>query len=85
MLILQNDLLNQHLNTVIVAPITSNLKYKGNITTFFLDNKSNKLGRDSLVLLLHLRSIDKSRLKKKVGQVSQKELSYIKRQLGILF
>ena len=83
-LIMQNDLLNKKLNTVIIAPITSNLEAKGLVTTYFLD-KNSGLRIPSVALLFQLRTIDKSRLEKRIGGVSREEFMEVKRQLGLVF
>ena len=82
-LILQNNLLNKHLNTVIIAPITTNLKAKGLLTTYFLPQK--KLKHDSVVLLYQIRTIDKARLKNRIFALSSYELANIREQLSLIF
>ena len=84
-LVIQNDILNQHLSTVVILPITSNLKYKENLTVYFLSKEVSSMKNDSLALLFQIRTIDKSRLKKKVGGVSQSEFYNIKRKLNNIF
>lgn len=84
-LIMQNDILNRNLNTAIIAPITSNLKAKGKLTTYFLSQKSSGLDRDSVVLLFQIRTIDNARLERKVGRVDPNEVVEIKRQLRYIF
>lgn len=83
-LILQNDLFNEHLSTVLVVPLTTNLRTKNFVSTYFLDGKKSKLKKDSVVLLHQLRCIDKSRLQKKIGEVSTEELPQIKLRLALL-
>jgi len=82
-LILQNNILNKHLNTVIVAPITTNLKAKGLLTTYFIKQKNLK--KDSIVLLYQLRTLDKTRLKKQLTSLSKYDLSSIREQLSLIF
>lgn len=84
-LILQNNHLNKHLNTVVIAPITKNLRYKGYLTTFFIEKKKSKLKFDSVALLYQVRTIDKKRLKKAVCQLDAVLFSAIKRQLSLVF
>jgi len=63
-LIISPDELNQNLNTVIVAPMTTTLKpYPTRITTSFQKKKGD-------IALDQLRTIDKSRLIKKLGSIS---------------
>lgn len=84
-LILQSNVLNRNLSTVIIAPITSNLQTKGFLTTFYLNSSVSKLPEESVALLFQLRTLDKRRLKKEMGHVSSKEFSKVKMKLGRLF
>ncbi len=84
-LIMQNNVLNSNLNTVIIAPITSNLKAKGKMTTFFLSKKTSKLKQNSVVLLFQLRTLDKTRLNKKILSLNKILFSEIKQQLNFVF
>jgi len=84
-LIMQNDILNQNLSTVVIIPITSNLKYKDNLTAYFLKKENSFLKNDSLALLFQIRSIDKSRLIKNVGGVNREEFLNIKKKLNNIF
>lgn len=67
-IIIQNDVGNKYSPTVIVLPITSEIK-KANMPTHCVLCKSNTNGLevDSMVLAEQIRVIDKSRLLNKVG------------------
>lgn len=80
-LVVQNDTLNQNLSTSIIAPLTSNLKFKGYLTTYFLEKTQTKLPLDSVVLLYQLRTLDQGRLTKRLGHLSDPLLRSIKKQL----
>jgi mRNA interferase MazF len=84
-LIVQNNILNQNLSTVVIIPITSNLKHKENLTVYFLKKENSFLKNDSLALLFQIRSIDKSRLIKRVGNISGEEFLNIKKKLNNIF
>lgn len=84
-LVLQNNKLNQKLSTIVVAPLTANLKYKGFITCFFLPKTISKLPKDSLALLFQLRTIDKSRLMKEMGHLPGKDFRKLKMKLSYIF
>jgi mRNA interferase MazF len=84
-LILQNKILNENLNTVIIAPITSNLQAKGKYTTYFLDKKISKLPKDSVVLLHQIRTIDKARLRQKLETLDKNTFTQVREQLEIIF
>lgn len=83
-LILQNDLFNEHLNTVLAVPLTTNLRTKDFVSTYFLESKKNKLKKDSIALMHQLRCIDKARLQKKIGAVNADELPALKLRLALL-
>lgn len=75
--IISGNLLNKYLEVVIVCPLTTNIKnYKGNL--ILVPNKKNGLQKKSEVLTFHIRSVSKSRLDKKLGSLSLKEVNYIK-------
>ena len=74
--ILSGNLLNQHLNIVIVAPLTTKVKnYKGN--PVLCPTKVNGLKIESEMLVFHVRSVSKDRLTRKMGSIEpfQLELS----------
>ena len=67
--------LNDHLRTIIVAPMTT----KGRSTDFRVPITHD--GKKGLILLDQIRSVDKTRLVKKIGKSNPKTLSA---SLGIL-
>ncbi len=80
--ILQNDVGNKFSPTVIVAAITSRTRKKANMPTHVsLDNAA--LEKDSQVLLEQIRTLDKTRLIKKVGKLTQDEMRAIDNSLEI--
>ena len=82
-LILQNDVGNRHSPTVIAAPITSKTVKARLPTHVSLDKQSSGLCCGSTILLEQLRTIDKSRLKGKIGILSGSEMKRIDWALGI--
>ncbi len=84
-LVLQNDLLNKNLNTIIIAPLTTNVSVKGFLTTYFFSAKQSKLNKDSIALLYQIRTIDKTRLQEKLSQLSEQQMREIKLQMALLF
>jgi mRNA interferase MazF len=71
--------LNQHLRTVMMAPMTS----KGFAAPFRVP--VTHAGTKGLIVLDQLRSVDKQRLVKKSGQVSAKTLGIVLKTLQELF
>jgi len=84
-LVMQNNFLNKNLNTVVVAPLTTNLQAKDKLTTYFLLANETKLKNDSVVLLFQIRTIDKDRLNKKVSSLKTNIFYEIKKQLNFIF
>ncbi|MDR0518831.1 MAG: type II toxin-antitoxin system PemK/MazF family toxin [Clostridiales Family XIII bacterium] len=81
-LIIQNDVGNRHSPTVIVAAITSRAM-KTTLPTHCVLGAANGLGRDSLVLLEQIRTIDKQRLKDCVGALGQEVMQGVDRALAV--
>ena len=74
--IISGNLVNDNVRTVIVCPLTSKLKeYKGNL---ILDpNERNGLDKRSEVMTIHVRSLSKERLKRKIGEINDSEMAVI--------
>ena len=74
-LVLQNDILNDSkLNTVIVAAITSTLKFgvlPGNVT---LKKGEANLPKKSVVNMTQIKTVDKASLKEKIGSLSKEKM-----------
>lgn len=81
-LITQNDTGNMHSPTVIVAAITSQNK-RCLPTHYNLTNDISGLPKDSVVMMEQVRTIDKSRLKHKMGFVDIDKLSGINSAIAI--
>lgn len=76
-LVLQNNIGNKFSPTVIVASITSS-NSKTNIPTHVrLNSLMCDLPKDSIVLLEQIRTIDKKRLKDKIGKLDYNTMNYI--------
>lgn len=84
-LVLQNNILNTHLSTVIIAPLTSSLEARGKLTTLYLSKEKTGLSKDSVVLLHQIRAVDKIRLKKKISSLSKESWKALKEQLWYVF
>ena len=67
-LIIQNNTSNEHSPTIIVAPITSKKDYqKTYVTNVPISKKESKLPKDSLILCNQIRTIDKSRVTRRIS------------------
>lgn len=63
---------------VTIIPLTSNLQaLRFQYTYTIQKSKINGLGNDSVALIFQLRAIDSKRLKKKLGELENKNLSRI--------
>lgn len=83
--ILQNNTLNRHLSTLVVAPFTTNLQSKGLMTTFFLSARKGHLPKDSVALLCQVRTIDKIRLIKYIEHLGKEDFLELRIQLLRIF
>lgn len=70
-LIIQNDIGNKYSPTVIVAAITSQINKAKLPTHLELDALSYGIKKDSVILFEQIRTIDKKRLKEKIGHLSE--------------
>ena len=82
-LIVQNDVGNKFSPTVIAAAITSQ-RFKTNLPTHIqVDAQECGLSKDSIVLLEQVRTIDKRRLKERMGNLDESDMSRVNRALSV--
>ncbi len=84
-LIIQNDIGNKYSPTVIAAAITSQTNKNRLPTHIKLSSQTFGLMKNSVVLTEQIRTIDKSRLMEKIGQVDDAVMSQVNSALGISF
>ena len=85
-LIIQNDLGNKYSPTVIAAAITSQTNKTKLPTHIEIDSQSCGLKNNSVVLTEQIRTIDKSRIKEKIGHIDdEKVIDKINNALGVSF
>ena len=84
-LIIQNDVGNRHSPTVIAAAITSQ-RDKSKLPTH-IEVSADKCGlaKDSIVLLEQIRTIDKKRLKDRMGELDLTSMNKVNTALSISF
>jgi mRNA interferase MazF len=70
-LIVQNNVGNKHSPTVIAAAITSQINKARLPTHIELNARTYGLSRDSVVLLEQVRTLDKRRLKERMGKLDE--------------
>ena len=84
-LIVQNDVGNKYSPTVIAAAITSQ-KEKSKLPTHIEINAQNcGLAKNSVVLLEQIRTIDKKRLKERMGMLDEDAMYRVNSALSISF
>src|SRR3989344_1435805 len=66
-LIIQNDILNKHAPTTIIAPITSKIYTKEYPTNVAIKKEDSKLKFDSTIMLNQIKTIDKKRIIKSIS------------------
>lgn len=76
-LVLQNDLGNKYSPTVIAAATTSRIIKAKLPTHVELNSASCCLPKDSIVLLEQIRTLDKSRLKERIGELPDEVMAKI--------
>jgi transcriptional modulator of mazE/toxin, mazF len=80
-LIVQNDVGNRYSPTVICAAITSQINKAKLPTHIELDCHKYSLIKDSVVLLEQIRTIDKRRLKEKLGHLDKEIMLKVNKAL----
>ncbi len=84
-LIVQNDVGNKYSPTVIAAAITSQINKARLPTHIELEARVYGLTKDSVVLLEQIRTIDKRRLKEKMGRIDNSLMNRIDSAIAISF
>ena len=84
-LIVQNDVGNKYSPTVIAAAITSRMTKSKLPTHIDLTADNVGLAKDSVILLEQIRTIDKIRLREKIGHVDDDTMDKINDALAVSF
>ncbi len=84
-LIVQNDTGNRYSPTVIAAAITSQTNKTRLPTHIELSRHTCGLSRDSIVLLEQIRTIDKKRLKERMGRVDEAVMDRLDGAIAVSF
>lgn len=82
-LIIQNDIGNKYSPTIIAAAVTSRLNKARLPTHIELTSETYGLPKDSVVLLEQLRTLDKKRLKDKIGLLDNETMNKVNNALLI--
>ena len=84
-LIVQNDTGNRHSPTVIAAAITSQTGKARLPTHIELSARNYGLSRDSVILLEQIRTLDKSRLCERMGQLDGPTMDRVSSAIAVSF
>lgn len=82
-IIIQNDVGNKYSPTVIVAAITSQINKAKLPTHVEISSEEYGLNKDSVVLLEQIRTLDKKRLKEKIGHMTESDMKKVDEALAI--
>ena len=82
-LIIQNDIGNKYSPTVIVAAITSQINKAKLPTHIEISANEYGLNKDSVILLEQIRTIDKKRLREKIGCLDKNMMLKVNNSLQI--
>lgn len=81
-LVVQNNDANRFISTVTIIPLTSNLKAKRFLFTTLIPASQSGLPQDSVALAFQIRTVDKSRLRRKVGRLSPDHMRAVERAVN---
>ncbi len=84
-LIVQNDVGNKYSPTVIAAAITSQINKAKLPTHIEIDSREYGLTKDSVILLEQIRTIDKRRLREKIGHLDSERMKSVNEAIFVSF
>ena len=84
-LIIQNDVGNKYSPTVIAAAITSKINKAKLPPHIELNAESFGLPKNSVILMEQIRTIDKKRLKEKIGRLDETHMEQVNAALSVSF
>jgi mRNA interferase MazF len=82
-LVVQNDVGNKYSPTVIAAAVTSKINKAKLPTHIELPSNLYGLNKDSVILLEQIRTLDKRRLKERIGELNESTMSLVDRAILI--
>ena len=84
-LIVQHDVGNRYSPTVIAAAITSKMGKTKLPTHIDIPGQNAGLSKDSVILLEQVRTIDKQRLKEKMGHLDRATMNHVNNAIQVSF
>ncbi len=82
-LVVQNDVGNKYSPTVIAAAVTSKINKAKLPTHIELPSNSYGLAKDSVILLEQIRTLDKRRLKERIGELTPTTMNRVDKAILI--
>lgn len=82
-LVVQCDLANERIPTVTVVPLTSNARAARFLFTVAVSAAESGLAIDSVILVFHLRTLDKARLIRRMGHLEPETMSSVDQALAL--
>ena len=77
-LIVQDDSFNEsRIKTVVVLPLTTNLRLLNAPGNLLLRKKESKLSNDSVIIVAQLYAIDRNRFKKRISKVTKEIMEQV--------
>ena len=84
-LVVQNDVGNKYSPTIIAAAITSKINKAKLPTHIEIDAQEYGLSKDSVILLEQVRTIDKQRLREKIGKLDELQMVKVNDAISVSF
>ncbi|MDP4179976.1 MAG: type II toxin-antitoxin system PemK/MazF family toxin [Bacillota bacterium] len=84
-LVVQNDIGNKYSPTVIAAAITSQINKAKLPTHIEIGAKEYGLAKDSVILLEQIRTIDKVRIREKIGHLDEELMERVNDAISVSF
>ena len=84
-LVVQNDVGNKYSPTVIAAAVTSQINKAKMPTHIEISAETYGLVKDSVILMEQIRTIDKKRLKEKIGHADEELMQRVNKALSVSF
>ena len=82
-LVIQNDTGNRYSPTVVVLAVTSQLQKTRLPTHVLLSAAGHGLERDSVVLAEQVRTLDKRRLRTRIGSLTPEDMAQVRRAVMV--
>lgn len=84
-LVVQNDIGNKFSPTVIISAITSQINKAKLPTHIEITADAFGLSKDSVILLEQIRTIDKKRLRERIGRLDEEQMGKVDEALSVSF